>query len=135
MISINIISADNPDFLGNYTIHKSLIQIGSSHTVDIYCPHTNLADVHCYIEIQNEKLILNLNENATPILVNKKITTGFKNLKVGDILTIEEISFKIIDFQEIKEVSARQKLNETAANLREKNPELLEIINYINENL
>lgn len=134
MISIDIIKANNPDFLGNYCFFQSLVQVGSSHQVDIFCPDTKLAEIHFFVEIKDDRLVLNLVDNVDPVLVNKKITTQFKNLKVGDVISVSDIDFKIIDYKEDEVVTSRQKLNETAANLKEKNPELLKVISLLSNN-
>ena len=81
MISIDIISAKDSNLLGNYHFSKSLVYVGSNHQSDIYCPKSNLSDIHFFIEIIEEKLILHINQKAEHILVNSKRTNHFKNIK------------------------------------------------------
>ena len=133
MINIDIISARDSNLLGNYHFLKNIVYVGSNHQSDIYCPNTNLSDIHFFIEILENKLILHVNQKAEAILVNSKRTTHFKNLKVGDIIEVDHIKFKITDFSYHKMISKKEKLNELVASLEQRDPELLEIISLMSK--
>jgi len=100
---------------------------------DIYLPKSNLSDIHFFIEIIEDKLILHLNKKAEPILVNTKRTTHFKNIKVGDVITADDIQFKVLRFKDEKNISKKEKLNQVVSTLEQDNPELLQIISSLSE--
>lgn len=133
MISIDIIKAQDSNLLGNYQFYKSIIYIGSSHISDIYCPNSELNDIHFFIEVVDNKLILHLNKETDHVLVNSKRTIQFKNISKGSIIEAAGIKFKVIDFSEEEIVTKRDKLNSIVSTLKQDNPELLEIVSMLSE--
>lgn len=133
MIHIEIVKAPDPNLLGNYEIHKNMVYIGSSHISDIFCPETELNDIHFFIEIADGKLILQLNKGTEFVLVNSKRTTTFKNLSKGNLIEAADIKFKIVDFAPTEIISRKEKLNSIVSTLGQDNPELLALITELNK--
>lgn len=134
MIEIKVTKSNNTDFLGNYKFNKNLIYVGSNHDSDLYFPNTKLIRNHIFIEVIENKLLTHINQSCDYILVNKKRTTKFKVLKVGDILELEDIQLCITKFETTNYQTKKDALNNTAKNISKIKPELIPLISRLSNN-
>lgn len=125
MIEIEIYGSKDSQRNTLFTTNKNLIYIGSNKNSDIYLPDDSIKSNHLFLEIVEDKLIIHPNKNIDFYLVNSKRTTIFKELKTGDILTIENIKFTIKNFIKTQYQETRDFLNSKTEELRKNDVEYL----------
>lgn len=98
MINLEIIASSNSDEIGNYPYEFDCIYIGNSKRADIQINDKRIPSKYLTIKCILNQLIIK-NETLSPFyFVNGKKISGARKLKRGDIITIESLQIKIIDF-------------------------------------
>jgi hypothetical protein len=135
MIIVEIIEANSEDHLGKYDFHKNILYFGKNHDAEFYLPHSNLINNHIFIEIVENKLIVQLHKDVDFILVNKKRTTQFKHIKIGDILQLSDIKFRVLSFSTTENLNKNQFLSKRIKDIQENEPELMALVSSLSEEL
>ncbi len=101
MIEIEIIKSSDNDFLGKWKFHKNSIYIGFPQA-DICYPVISLSYAFM-IEILPQGLQVIPHPKLEFWLLNKKRSTQQRTIKIGDLIKVSDLEFKIIDanFQEV----------------------------------
>jgi hypothetical protein len=133
MIKIEITHANLEDHKGVYDFYKNIVYFGKNHDAEFYLPHSNLISNHLFIEIVENKLIAQIHKDVDYIIVNKKRTTQFKHLKHGDLVELSDIKFKILDFSYEELIQKIQVLNDRVKAIQRNDPDLLELISSLSE--
>ncbi len=77
-------------------------------------------ECHCYPNLELEYFLL-----------NTKRTTGPVKLKSGDLITIGQYSFKLLDYARGQIISRQENLENALAEIKEKNPGLHQSVHYL----
>ncbi len=133
MIAIEIIEAKNPDRIGSYTFYHNKINLGSSIKDHIFIEDESMVSSHLNFFIENDKLYVSFNETVKQIHVNKKISTATKILKKNDIVEVDTLSLKILDYSLTCFPGKKDYLNKRVQELPAKAPELIELLQELAE--
>lgn len=128
MIHLEVQSSTDSDRLGSFLFHKELIYVGVNHDADLFIPEDGLKKNHIFLEVVESKLLVHLGRDTKFILVNGKRTTSFKTLKIGDTISINSLTVKIINYLATANSSPSDFLKNRVSKAKESDPELMELL-------
>ena len=135
MINLEVQSSSDSDRLGLFSFHKELIYVGENHDADLFIPADGLKTNHIFLEIIDSKLLAHLGRDIEFILINGKRTTSFKSLKIGDKVTINSLTFKILSFSNQEHSSPAEYLKKRVDEAKNSEPELMELLKTFGEEI
>lgn len=128
MINLEVQNSTDPDRLGSFLFYKDLIYVGANHDADLFIPEDGLKSNHIFLEVIESKLLAHLGRDTKFILINGKRTTSFKTLKIGDTVSINSLTFKVINYTAVENSSPSDFLKKRVAMAKESEPELMELL-------
>ncbi len=131
MISINVEQSEELDKKGIYTFNKNLIYFGRDTGSDLYLDDPLLNLNHFFIEIVESKILCHLSKKTKFILINGKRTTGFKEIKIGDKISVGSCSLSVTSAVQTISESYREKLNTATEKILKEAPELVGVLKDI----
>ena len=109
--------------------------MGANHDADLFIPADGILNNHIFLEVVDSKLLAHLGRETEFILINGKRTTSFKTLKIGDLISLNSLSFKIQNFSLSASGSISDFLKERVAQVKENEPELTELLKTFGDEL
>ncbi len=128
MIEIEILSSNDPDRVGKYQIFHNEMTIGAQKDNFIYLPTDEVPKELFMMNIQENKLHLKLMQEDITFHLNGKITKISKQLKIGDIIKLNNFSFKITNYIEEKVITRKEFLNNKVEEIGKSDHDLLNLI-------
>ena len=132
MIEIEIIRDPDLKRLGTYRFYKNEITYGSDQYDELLSFTPNVFAKHLSFEVTENHLMLSPHENIESFHVNGKRTTAKKSLKKGDKVSVGETEFKILNFSLESEMTRKKHLNQRVQDLNKKNPEVIKLLQHLN---
>lgn len=133
MIKIEVTSSNDTDRLGYFLFYKDLIYVGSNHDADLYIPDDQISNNHIFLEVVDTKLLTHLGRGVEFMLINGKRTTSFKTLRVGDSVSLNTLTFKVLEYEASKYGSISNFLKERVSDVKANEPELMELLKTLGD--
>lgn len=133
MIKLEIIAADDINRLGVYTFHKNILNIGTHSANELICQEEGIGKNHLSIFIEEDSLYSYPFNVEDTYHVNNKITHNKKRLAKGDTIKMAATEIKILEFSTSSFMKRKDFLNQKVSTLKNEDPEILQIIQKINE--
>lgn len=127
MIKLKVTHFHNKLFLGEYTFDKNRVQIGSSISNDIVIDSKKFLDIHFYLEVNQNKLMIYHDQKIAHFHLNGKRSKGSHFIKVGDTIKSYDLEFKILLFANSDHETFDNAIDRMTEELLKKDPQYLDI--------
>ncbi len=127
MIHFEILKSPDAGMITKIEFFQNVIFIGKTKA-NIIIADPSLSESHVMIEVINNDLIIHPQKNVDYYLIDGKRATSVRKIKIDQVITIGQTSFKIIKFEESKLKSKKNTLDEKLNSLIETNSSRLAII-------
>ncbi len=98
MISIEILHSPDNELKGQHLYYFDKIVLGTGYSCELLINDIKLRKKHLQLELSDTELYLDTFSNDTYYLSNNKKISGRKRHQIGDVITIQNTSFKILSF-------------------------------------
>ena len=133
MISIELLTSDDPEALGKYHFGFDEISIGYALKNDVVIRAKEWQRKQIDLKITADGLKVKANDNIDYFLSNDKKISGAKVHQKDDIIQIENTKIKILDFS--SSVPEAPNFVELYKKRAEENPELIPLMDSITKEL
>lgn len=134
MITLEMITSDDPLLIGEYPFLFDLVFLGRSPRADIILNDQEVPKKFLTFKIIKKDLVVQSEPHSPFYFVNGKKMSGMRRLKKGDILAFGGHQLKIIHFEKSTN-ETEDDLSEYFELVKKEVPDLLPVLNLIEDKI